>query len=221
MRKIFTVIITLICFIIMPVTAHAWSCDDYRLFLESKNSPEGTFYVDLLVKMDNTNENWTDFTRQPQKVEGEMITDIPIGADSDIAKYNEDGFVSFAFHSTQVKDLRFERDLVYMDLKCEAQEVFDTNTIKAAYVDENGKILDITDIALSDQALYTPYTLRANGHNATLLSVGIPDETAKEAGKIALIVTIVLSLILLVIFLLVVFIIRKILRKVRRPKNDI
>lgn len=219
MRKIFTVIITLICFIIMPVTAHAWNCDDYRLFLESKNSPEGTFYVDLLVKMDNTNENWTDFTRQPQKVEGEMITDIPIGADSDIAKYNEDGFVSFAFHSTQVKDLRFERDLVYMDLKCEAQEVFDTNTIKAAYVDENGKILDITDIALADQAMMTPYTLSANGHNATLISPGLPEETKKEVGKVAAIVTIVISLILLALVLLTIFIIKKVCKSLKSSKK--
>lgn len=226
MKKLTAIILTVVLVISIPLTALAWNCDEKQLFLESTNAPEGTLYVDLLVKMDNTHEHWKDFTQSPKKKFREEDGDwnyegIDIGEDSDIAKYDTDGFVSFAFHNDLCKQLYFEDDTVYMLLECNAEDVFDNYTIKAAYVDESGKILDVTDIALSDQAMYTPYTLRANGHNATLISVGIPDETAKQVGKIAVVVTIVVSLLLVAIFLLVVFIIKKILRKVRRQKNDI
>ena len=43
------------------------------LHFESTNAPKETAYVDVLIKMDDEDPNYVDFTRPPKRFEGEYI----------------------------------------------------------------------------------------------------------------------------------------------------
>ena len=134
------------------------------LQVEHMNAPEETAYVDILVKMDDEDSNYVDFTRPPRQFEGEIIggqegyIDLPITRESEIAKWNEDGYVSLTLHHKDVHELRIDEWYengegsfiathesldIYGSFRMDIYAEYDN--VKVAYVDEEGKVLKVTD----------------------------------------------------------------------------
>lgn len=151
-KKLSVVILFLIAVICLPLTAFAENSKQKRLCLKYENAPEGTYYIDLLVNMGEDNTNYTQFN-EPGQPDSDHSTDVniytSIGVDSQIAKYNEDGYVSFAVHSKQCKGLfrNTEGTEFYIDTEYSFNDVFDGYSWKAAYVDKEGNVLGVTDMA--------------------------------------------------------------------------
>lgn len=153
----------------------SWS--RYKPFIYDGHAPDDTAYVDILVKIPESSEDYTEFNelkRPPQKfmgfrevteaVEsetGEIFSqtrrvseyeDVLITPESEIAKLNEDGYVSLSLHCKGVQG--FQKADYSTQLVLTEQSEFDIEEIykrygnfKAAYVGDDGKVLKITDSA--------------------------------------------------------------------------
>ena len=119
----------------------------------SKQVPEGTAYVDILCKIDSSDETYTDFNVVPQNLtvryDGMLLTDgdqFEIDENSEIAKYNDDGYMSLSLHSTDVwfYDLHNGASNRLL-LNCSVNDLYKKyKGFKLAYVGEHGEVLGVT-----------------------------------------------------------------------------
>lgn len=93
MKKKVFVFILLICFsLAFSVTVAAFEpMWDFRVNLDAEKMPEGTVYVELLMPISESDECYVDFNEK----NGEKYN---ISSDSEIARLNSDGFISYTFH---------------------------------------------------------------------------------------------------------------------------
>lgn len=164
------------------------------LRVERMNAPKETAYVDILIKMDDEDPNYVDFTRPPRQFEGEIIggqeeyIDLPITRESEIAKWNEDGYVSLTLHHKDVQELRVdewyengEGSFVATHGRLDIYGSFRMNiyakysNVKVAYVDEDGKVLKVTDKS----------KIKYMGHNTSDNIVVDGDSVVFEIGEAA------------------------------------
>ncbi|ADU21748.1 hypothetical protein Rumal_1232 [Ruminococcus albus 7 = DSM 20455] len=161
--------------------------DRTQLEIEYSDVPEGTAYVDVLVKIDSSDENYTDFNVIPQKLiskgidnEGSSVFNsepIDINKNSEIAKYDDDGYKSLSLHSTYVKDFDVVKPYGYehddMMLKCSAEKLYKQyGKFRLAYVGKNGEVLGVTKKTSHTYDIDEPYKVIADGDKATYSTWG-------------------------------------------------
>jgi hypothetical protein len=150
--------------------------DRSRLDINYYNAPEGTAYVDILVKTDSSDENYTEFNAVPQELtysgNDMFLTDgdpLDIDENSEIARYNEDGYMSLSLHSADVWffDLNKNKNNHLM-LHCNFHDLYKKyGEFKLAYVGEHGEVLGVTKKASHRYDSVNESAIVADGDNAT------------------------------------------------------
>lgn len=232
MKKFIAVIYAIIiAFMSMfPLNAFALDFDPYYVELEWNNAPENTAYIDILVKMDTDDKNYVDFTSPPKKLIERYIENgnskfryenLPIDMDSEIAKINDNGWISLSLHhkssggiviyDTAVlcldcycdKDgLKMKSDRTYYDILTISKEY---GGFKCAYVDENGNVLGITEKSGKDYSTSEPYAVISDGDSLDFRIFGA------SPLFIAILIIAIVGIPILVV-LLIIYIIRLFVR---------
>lgn len=147
------VVIFIQCVYLMYAEGHY---DRSVLSIGCMNAPEQTAYVDILIKMDSKDPDYVEFTQPPQRFVREYrdengnrqdeYADLPITAESEIAKWNENGYVSLTLHHKAVEALRTGKN---DSLKIDGYFLEDIykryGKVRVAYVDDEGNVLKVTD----------------------------------------------------------------------------
>jgi hypothetical protein len=150
--------------------------DRSRLDINYYNAPEGTAYVDILGKIDSSDEDYIDFNAVPQNLliwrDGSAFADdepLDIDENSEIAKYNEDGYMSLSIHSNDVRYLDVNGDKRdQMVLNCSVKYLYKNyGKFRLAYVGEHGEVLGVTKKTSHTYDFHADYAVIANGDKAT------------------------------------------------------
>ncbi len=158
MKKKFSAFMIFVCiFLLFSVTVAAFETMwDFRVDLDAEKMPNGTVYVELLLPISESDECYVVFN----EANGEKYN---ISADSEIAKLNSDGFVSYTFHvSDAVSEMAPQYDEwgaivtfapdAYADLS--RKGTYDCDYLaekykeaKFAYLDADGNVLGVSNSA--------------------------------------------------------------------------
>lgn len=151
-----------------------------------KNAPENTAYVDLLARIDTV--DYVPFTAPPKRYTGYTTDEngkkqatyelLNIDENSGIARLNDDGFVSVSLHHDDAGISIRENGSIYIytwigTLPIPSAPNADCS-FKAAYVDENGNVLGITDLAEQRYTGSSGYNISADGSGLVLGYPGRP-----------------------------------------------
>lgn len=91
-RSVITILSIFILVLLFPLTCFAWTPSVYHIcYIEHKKIPENAVYVDLLLPISTQDANYTPY----HTANGELFG---IASESEIIKYNEDGYMSYTFH---------------------------------------------------------------------------------------------------------------------------
>lgn len=193
--------------------------------LKFNNAPEGTAYIDPLVKLGESDEHYANFTSPPQilvnihseydNTEDWEFRYLNITEESEIARLRRDGFVSLSLHYTPQANVQFnaEKEAYLVFYGAEASdninEIFEKyGGLRAAYVDENGNVLGVTDRAVRVYDNTLPGTLIADGSTLTLVVNGLP---AWQSAVLSAITLAEFALIAALFVLLLIVIMKKLL----------
>lgn len=193
--------------------------------LKFNNAPEGTAYIDPLVKLGESDEHYAYFTSPPQFLvnthsEYDNTEDWEFGylnvtEESQIARLRRDGFVSLSLHYTPHANVQFnakkESYLVFYgaEVSDNINEIFEKyGGLRAAYVDENGNVLGVTDRAVRVYDNTLPSTLIADGSTLTLVVNGLP---AWQSAVLSALTLAEFALIAALFVLLLIVIMKKLL----------
>lgn len=145
---------------------------DYEPRITYENAPENTAYVDILVRLPEGSENYVNFARwtyPPQKSDAALS----ITPDSEIARLNEDGYVSLSVHYRGCTGFS---DNAYL-LLSEKMTITDIKkrygSFKAAFVDENGNVLGITKASRTRYNTKRPSSFSVSGDTLIFTEWGI------------------------------------------------
>lgn len=150
--------------------------DRLNMEISFKNAPENTAYVDLLIKIDADDPRLAPYDLSPKvyrarkKDNGHGYGYEPMNIDenSEIARFNDEGYVSFIMHGFGGYDITvYEEGRIILSSAGGFYGDF-----KAAYVDENGNVLKITEPASQKYNGSDHYTLSANGDRAAFARPG-------------------------------------------------
>ena len=130
--------------------------DRSMLRIDYKNAPKETAYVDILVQMNREDPAYVDFTQPPQHFVREYTDEngawqceyvnLPITEESEIAKWNENGYVSLTLHHKAVEALRTgKNDSLNIDGYFLEDIYKRYGKVRVAYVDDEGNVLKVTD----------------------------------------------------------------------------
>ena len=154
--------------------------------ITAAEAPAGTVYTDILIKMPADDPNYTEFTAPPQVCDDGAKSGQPldITADSEIAQYSEDGYVSLSLHHKKAGVLRIYPDEELLKMASTSSESCDFIDIsiaygdfKAAYVDGSGNILGVTSPSETAYSLDTPYGFHTTGSDLTFQRHGAHPRT--------------------------------------------
>lgn len=221
-----------VCLIITkPLSCYAFGrFNPNQIDLEYSDAPEGTAYIDLLAKIKEDDESYTDFNISPGRfVRKEVVNGntesvyekLPIDKNSEIAKYCENGYVSLSIHSKDIESFKIYRDIHGYDaleIKYHTADFYSKyKKFKIAYVGENGEVLKITSKAGKRYSNFSkPNAFVANGKRAVFRSSGLSPVT----------VMIFFIIVFLIVVMPIVFILKKIIDKtedkkmIERIKNE-
>lgn len=160
-RKIVLSLIAAVClFSLFPTTVYANSAEPWPYYaFELSDLPEGTVYVDLLLKLPEDDPEYVALEK----------SNLPDGfsQQSEIIGYCEDGFRSYTFHYKNAKSkIQVQRSkLVYFfidDLTAydsveweHKDRVQDNGWIRLAMLDENGNILKVSpDLSVKSRQFF-------------------------------------------------------------------
>ena len=152
----------------------------YQMELSFENAPEGTVYIDPLIKIESSDENYTNFTAAPIIVKynndhSRTYTSLNITVDSEIATFNKDGYISMSLHLKNCELKIYKANGSYHSAcefphegSLEIDEIADNyGKFKAAYIDENGKVLGVTKAARYTYNASEPYALDSDSGKLT------------------------------------------------------
>ena len=222
MKKAFQRIIPFLTAVILSLClalpASAYDVDYGKVSISIANAPEGTAYVDFLVRkkdIPKAHAKKQDYKIQKkisyytgtgerinntsskggytidEELLGRMEKDCWIDSESEIAQYNDDGYVSLLSHTDLVKEYIAYKKYLNDNLVADSCTMYlsgydsyriessgycygvDLNyledkfgKIKAAYVDENGHILGVTSAYKSDRG--NQWGISVSGDKLTL-----------------------------------------------------
>lgn len=186
-----------------------FASDKLNIRISFKNAPQNTAYVDLLIKIDADDPRLAPYDLSPKVYRAQKKEDghgydyepMNINENSEIALLNDDGYVSFIMHGFGGDDITVYEDgdiIIYSPHGLHGD-------FKAAYVDENGNVLKITEPAKQGYNGSGHYTLSANGDRAAFANPCRPEWAEmtvyfgayiiEGAAFLALIVFIILAII--------------------------
>ncbi len=154
--------------------------------ITADGAPEGTVYTDILVKLPTDDDNYTDFTQPPEVcAEGaESGQPIDISAESEIARYSENGYVSLSLHHKKAGTLCIYPDEEVLKMSSSSSASCDLidlsiayGAFKAAYVDGSGNILGVTSPSDTEYSRDTPYGFHTDGSSLTFQRHGAHPRT--------------------------------------------
>lgn len=154
------IVVLPVVFIITLVYTWSEEISDCYPTIVYENAPENTAYVDILVKLPESSADYVDFA----KWDDPPYEDITITPDSEIAKLNNDGFVSLSVHYRNSKGF-FKTGIQLDDAITDINERF--GKFKAAYVDSSGNLLKITDASRTRFDPKKPSGFILNGDSLT------------------------------------------------------
>ena len=236
------VILTGILIYLIMLAFHEKEYDPCKISLIYENAPEQTAYLDILIKLSPEDENYQNFTRPPKYYTHR--TDIrkttlhyhsfPVDQNSRIAQYHEDEYCSLSLHYRHTDSLivwnsEYNQDHLYEEQEAElnldyqqpvsvSQIYQQYGSFRAAYVDESGNILQVTNISgIRYNNGSRPNALYADGKKLIL-----------ELSEVSPLVIILSNLcqigwivyFIIILFLLIRHIIKEIRRKIRLIKSD-
>lgn len=183
--------------------------DRLNMEISFKNAPENTAYVDLLIKIDADDPRYAPYDLSPKVYRarkkdngyGYGYEPMNIDENSEIARLNDGGYVSFIMHGFGGYDITvYEEGQIILSSAGGFYGDF-----KAAYVDKNGNVLKITEPASQKYNGSEFYTLSADGDRAAFAKPGRADWAEavtifgmfiiEGAAFLALIVFIVLAIV--------------------------
>lgn len=236
MKRFFALIsVMLTMLFVVPLSAYAIAFDRKECDLSFSSAPKGTAYIDILVKMDENDENYVPFNVPPRFYTERFYNqqtqctdfryeDLQINADSEIARYNKDGYVSLLSHyryaeSLTIYDSPHNKDGCYADMSAQfyiSREGMDIEELankyggfRVAYVDENGRVLGVTGKAKKSYDMNSPFSLNADGESLEFVIWG--------CNSLALFAAMAAFFGIPLIFL--ILIIRLIVRRIQRYKR--
>lgn len=196
MKRVLALLSVLAVSVLLAVSAAALDFDPYKADVSWDNAPEGTAYLDILIKLPEDDAAYTSFNAPPRRIAKGTIDkeeravyeyeSLNITSESEIAKYQNGGYVSMTCHYRYLRTMTISGndkegyfDRVKQKLELYAGTAPDLTDIhkkygdlKAAYVDQNGKVLGVTD---SFEVMYDksePYALVADGGKLTFRIFG-------------------------------------------------
>ena len=186
-KSIIFLLVTMICIVCCFSTrSQAYELQPNLLMVDYENAPEGTVYVDILVKMDPKDEAYAEFNVAPRRylgqveVDGQMESEyeeIKLTKDSEIARYHEDGFMSLSMHSLEVRTFTIfgeDSNNQHIMLKVSVGDLVSKyKKFKIAYIGSNGEILKVTKVSqkVNDKKIYDGYKISVDG-DAVKVRVG-------------------------------------------------
>ena len=204
-------IICLFCF--PPLTCFALDFDPRQLQLEYQNAPDGTAYIDVLAKISKSDDVYTDFNVAPKRLVDKTVVNgntefiyetLNINESSAITNYNDDGFVSLSLHSNEVREFEILKSYEVLTLDCFADDLYEKyESIRIAYVSENGEVLKVISVSKKEYSNSYPYAIIANDNNAKYRSFG----TSPLTGLF--LIVIIIALIFIIVILPIIWIIKK------------
>ncbi|MDR0249655.1 MAG: hypothetical protein LBI44_08415 [Oscillospiraceae bacterium] len=136
----------------MIVNANAPAPPSY-FYVLVQNPPGTARYADILVKLDPQSEAYAEFNEDNGRKTG-------ITAESEIAKYDEDGYMSLAFHYGGVNaNMQIGTALTFIMNSSNLSVDKVTSLLKVAVIDGEGNILHISD-AIDVTPPQNKYTVR-------------------------------------------------------------
>lgn len=163
-----------------------------RWIFPLKTPPENTAYVDILVKLPEDSEYYVDFAdwEDPPQLNFlgyEEVTEntttynkptyekaLAITPDSEIARLNDNGYVSLSIHYANSKGFRgtsLKLDHGWINDIREIRKCY--GKFKAAYVDENGNVLGITKPSRTRYDPQNASSFSANGNKLVFTKDGV------------------------------------------------
>lgn len=144
MKKVSFIMLSLILLLIVPVQSFAYKNENkLSVNVSPKDMPDGTAFVDLLVKLDDNSKYYSSLNEP--KITDLDNNEISISENGEIVTYNQDGYMSFLFH---FKDSAVDSNIDYHSFAFNNLDLIQKcKNVKVAFVDSNGKILKVTDIA--------------------------------------------------------------------------
>jgi len=129
-------LIFLFCITTVPVSATPPSISRNYFGCYVQNAPADAVYFDLLIKITPQDKKYLSFNDQ--------INTIP--ADSEIALYNQDGYMSLSFHYQDLQNANMEISSPWFYLNDSGLSMDKVSpTIKAVILDKDGNILQISE----------------------------------------------------------------------------
>ena len=203
MKKIYSVMILVLALVLMPLNASAeiLHFDPAHCEISFTGAPEGTAYLDILIKMPADDENYTDFNGDiPFYGNADENTsdceELDIDENSEIAQYSEGGYVSLTLHHKHASDYAIDAENGTAALDMESSDSNSCDFIdlyqkygeyKAAYVDAEGHILGVTGLSERKFSRQTPYSFTAEGEHLIFHQHGVhPAVISVTVGAIGL-----------------------------------
>jgi hypothetical protein len=188
----------------LPVSAVKHE-DPAVAYITYADVPKGTVYTDILIKLPTDDESYTDFTQSPEvcKDGAKGGTSLGITADSEIAKYSEDGYISLSLHHNKALTLCIYSDKEVLKMatsKINSCDFIDLSinygAFKAAYIDGEGNILGVTSPSETAYSMDTPYGFNADGDSLTFQRHGAHPRTISIIIAVGVLVIISLPLVI-------------------------
>ena len=182
------------------------------------NAPEGTVYIDPLVRLDAEDECYSVFSRPPQRMVLDRIYDeddyvweqLNIDENSEIARYYEDGYISLSLHYKSGGIIFYEDGIARLDFTIWTDDERIDNILsrygelRAGYVSENGDVLRVTEPAKVVYDDTKPTALLADGGSLTLRISDTPKWQSAILNIIIILELVVFAaLIALLIFMMI------------------
>lgn len=237
MKKILSCAFVFLILLLFIPTSKIYALDfcPWHIELSFENAPEGTVYIDLLIKMDKDDENYVEFTAPPKRLIREYeengntqreFENLNIDSESEISKLSSNGYISMSLHYKYVSELEIldnknSEQNIYKNTPSslylrEGEKIVDLHkrygSFKAAYVDENGSVLGITAISRTKYNHRDGYGIFGNGENLTFQIFGFSPLTVFAA------IAVPLAVFALIIYLIVKAIYKAVIRSIYKSR---
>ena len=218
MKRVFKTFIVLFLAAFMCIfgcmTVFAWDHDETWMKVRFQNAPEGTAYVDLLLKDNDNDSTAVDYNEEYEKYMLELGR-VSLKRECGLAKYNEDGYTSMTLrHNFVVYYDTRSNEASYEYMKMKTHEIFNQHRyVKLAYCDRDGNVIKVTDeIKVPSNNFASPvmYWFSGDGEKLSFKFGGV---TQSQPWVDILIICVPISFLLLCFLLLCFVLVRKIIRK--------
>lgn len=176
------------------MTAFAWDHDETWQRIGFENAPEGTFFVDLLVKAKGDDKYAVDFNEENGKLLG-------LDKDCELAKYDKDVYTSFLLRHGCVKFDSVHNGEAHYTYNTKNYKIFnELNRVKLAYCDSKGNILMVTNTADVGYAFFkTPvmYIFKADGESLAFSFGGATYSKLRSIIAVVAIAVLIVAVVLL------------------------